>query len=286
MMRNFFIILIAFVVMLVSCSKEDVNSTADYQVLVNAQIPQFGSDTRAPRSEWVDGDQIIVVFSGDLESQRLSAAYLLLTYNQEQHSWSQNWLGTSANEVANKQDKSLAAIYGSSGFNGASFYRGDRLSVTPRAVLDRSSECVMKCDQSEGSYTVSGNVITLNIPMTPLVSQFTIRGISLDDSDWKLKCDQLYDINAGGISLQDDALKAYISIIVKPQSRGMLAYPNADGVAFFGQPKSSDPTNYTFTLTNGTDTYTRTFTDKSINIGNAIIMNGPVDGDLNGWIEQ
>lgn len=289
-MRRFFIISLAFVITaLVGCAKDDIDTSANYEVVVNVEKCDFRGVTRAPRSEWIDGDQIVVVFSGDLSGNKSWAPYLLLTYNKANNSWAQNWVGTTANDVAQKQDKSLAAIYGSSGFRNATFSTNFKsLTIETQATVPyRKAECVMKCDQSEGSYTVSDNVITLNIPMTPLVSQFTIRGISLENDSWTLKCEQLITAVAGEIRLTEDGLKVQTVIITSNFSNGVLAYPSSDGVAFFAEPKSSDTKNYTFTLTNGTKTYTRTFKDKSISVGDAVIMNGPgeceVGEETNGW---
>ena len=56
-------------------------------------------------------------------------------------------------------------------------------------------------------------------------------------------------------------------------------FDNADGVSFFGSAGSfTSSETITFTLTNGTKTYTRSFTGKTLKNGDAIIMDGPDSG--------
>ena len=77
------------------------------------------------------------------------------------------------------------------------------------------------------------------------------------------------------------------SVVVSAKSFNapLAGFANADGVSFYGYyPGATSPSNLTFTLTDGTKTYTRSFTDKGgIKAGDAIIMDGPDSGK---WTEE
>ena len=78
------------------------------------------------------------------------------------------------------------------------------------------------------------------------------------------------------------SLSAAIVGTANGEENGSLAgFANADGVSFYGYNNDSSPEDITFTLTNGEKTYTRTFTNKVLTNGMAIIMDGPDSGKWN-----
>ena len=138
------------------------------------------------------------------------------------------------------------------------------------AVWTQNGCCVMGCE--DGTYTVSGNTITLDITMVPKCAQVTVKGLDVGDN-WVLRSDAL--IQGEGFSLYADSVsvpKGYRG----DNAEGILdGFANADGVSFYGYSSSLDEKDITFYLTNGETTYTRTFTNKQLTNGMAIIMNGP-----------
>ncbi len=269
-MKKILLVMSILAMAFVSCSKDDTNTQNEgYKLVVNMDKPSFGDDTRAPRSSWKNGDVVYVVFNGDAGDKNVNTSlkYLKLSYNGT--SWAPEWVGTTAAEVAAKETKTLNAGY---------------MDTIPIAVelwnagLSFDTEyigiCCMTCN--DGTYTVDGSTIKLNMTLKPEVAQITIKNLDIADG-WELKCNQL--LSKSGISFS-----TYVGTSNINYGKPLRGYSNTDGVSFYGSPKSGT-LDYTFTLSNDSKTYTRTFESKSLNKGNAVIMNGPTDGNLNGWTD-
>ena len=72
MKRLFFAIVALTVMFAVGCSKEEFETLApEYKLVVNMEQASFGDDTRSPRTEWEDGDEVVVVFNGDVREDIL-----------------------------------------------------------------------------------------------------------------------------------------------------------------------------------------------------------------------
>ena len=258
------------VVFAAGCSKEDIDiPSPEYQLVVNMDKPSFGDDTRAPRSSWEDGDVVYVVFNGDVEECR----YLKLSFNGS--SWTPEWVNTTADAVAAKETKTLMAGYTKSALSSTPNYL--QIIGGINFVSSNTGECVMIC--KDGTYTVSDNTITLNLVMKPDVSQVTISNINVEDG-WTLKCDKL--TQCGGFFVSNFSVGASTGSTNGP----LIGYANTDGVAFYGQTQNGSVQDYTFTLSNDSKTYTRKFTSKSLNKGDAVLMDGPTTDVLNGWEEK
>ena len=252
----------------VGCSKEDIDiPSPEYKLVVNMDKPTFGDDTRAERTSWKDGDVVYVVFNGDVYSGVTKRKYLKLTYNDS--SWTPEWAGTTAAEVAAKETKTLLAGYMDKVPTGVELWNGGLYLNTEFIGV-----CCMTC--KDGTYTVEGSTITLNMTLKPEVAQITIKNLKVADG-WELKCDQLLSIKGFGIGAS-----AYTSNLEYNDS--LRGYANDDGVSFYGAPRNGT-NDYTFTLYNDSKTYTRTFSEKSLKDGDAVIMNGPTAGNLNGWTD-
>ncbi len=262
-MKKFIYAISALAVMFAaSCSKDDSNAPAEYQVVVNMDKPSFGEGVRAARTTWEDGDEVYVVFNGDAEA----AKYLKLTYNAG--TWSSEWAGTTAAEVAAKETKTLVAGYMNFPLAKAPYYKDFTKSLSFDSSNTSVGVCVMLCDN--GTYTVSGNTITLDITIEPVVAQVTVRGIDVA-GNWLLKCDKLTRIPDFSVY----APTTGIGESAGAQDDELYGFANTDGVSFYGRPYETDtPKSLTFTLTNGVKTYTRTFTNKTLAAGDAIIMDG------------
>ena len=260
-MKKFIYAISAFaVIFAVGCSKDEVEKPApEYDIVVNMEKPSFGDDTRAARTSWVDGDVVYVVFNEDAKDSK----YLALTYNAG--SWTSKWEGTTAEAVAAKGSGTLKAGYMNVPLNNTNYYSGVGLMFYANAV-NYDGVCVMLCN--DGTYTVSGNTISLDITMKPFCAQVTVKGLDIEDN-WVLSCDGLIDMS--GFCLSDSS----VSPCSQHQGGELHGFANADGVSFYGAESNTYEKDIKFTLTNGETTYTRTFTSKVLTDGMAIIMNGP-----------
>ena len=265
-MKKLIFTICAFAAILaVGCSKELAEtSQKEYKLVVNMDKVSFGNDTRAPRTEWEDGDVVYVVFNGDVSDDE---KYLVLTYNKG--AWSSEWVGTTAEAVAAKDIKTFSAGYMNIAAADSTPYYWDAISALCVYSSIGEGVCVMLCDN--GTYTVSGNTITMDIDMVPECAQITVRDINIYDN-WTLSCDKLMSL--GGFSIS--SLKP--STATRDYNNSLCGFANIDGVSFYGSPDVAT-SSLTFTLSNGEKTYTRTFIDKSLSNGDAIIMNGPFNAN-------
>ena len=276
-MKKILLVMSILAMAFVSCSKDEVENPAPkYDLVVNMDKPSFGDDTRAVRTSWENGDVVYVVFDGDLYDGATAAKYLTLTYNNS--SWTPTWVGTNIDEVAAKTTKTLRALYVNTPVT-PDFWNGDgqqflTCDSTTKGVY------VMKCDN--GTYTESDSTITLNIALDHECSQITVRGIDVA-GNWTLSCNELQAIWGGSFKNND---KVVISATNFNDS--LTGFANADGVSFYGYyPGATSGSNLIFTLSNGTKTYTRSFTDKGgLEAGEAIIMDGPDSGKWTEVVEE
>lgn len=264
-MKKILFALSALVIFAVGCSKSDIDTTViKYDLVVNIEKPSFGDSTRAARTSWEDGDVVYIVFNGDAYESK----YLTLTYNDG--SWTPNWVRTTAEAVASKETKTLQA-----GYMNTPVYDDPVFNIYASAFMtypniDDNGICVMTC--SDGSYTVDGNTITLDITMKLECAQVTIRDIEVG-GNWILKCDNLQ--SARGFFIPESG---FAGINGGAQEGPLHGFANEDGVSFFGKSCTSVETTWTFTLSNGEKTYTRSFGNKQLLDGDAIIMDGPSSG--------
>ena len=265
-MKKFILAFSILAMALVSCSKDEVETPApEYNVVVNMDKPSFGQDVRAARTSWESGDEVYVAFNGDVYAGFEVQKYLKLTYNGS--SWTPTWVGTTAAEVAAKETKTLQAGYINSASNISTIKTMGFLSFSS---IMGNGICIMTCN--DGTYSVSGSTITLNIVMRHQTTQVTVKGIDVDDN-WTLKSDRL--LKKGGFTFSPSGIGTSNHSYNDP----LHGFDNADGVSFFGSAGSfTSSETITFTLTNGTKTYTRSFTGKTLKNGDAIIMDGPESG--------
>ena len=278
------------------------------KVVVNMDKPGFGEDTRAPRTGWEDGDEVIVTMASPGTGIRL-------TYDANSDSWTTKMLRISntnyveadfdevmASFLENPEDAegSIYAAYFSSGIDRLTFVAPSTttlptMAITTNASLTSMGECVMTCEN--GTYkveeTASEYVLTLNITMKPQVAQFTIRNLNVED-DWNISIHGPVNGYAGGIitpygvelTLIEDVFNGYphqngndISIFAAPwQSNAdipdFMLEELPDG---FEMPENMYQTLlYAFTVQDGGENwFEREFDYKAVKIGGAVIMDGP-----------
>ena len=275
-MKKILLVMSILAMAFVSCSKDDANTQNDgYKLVVNiSEKPAFNEVSRAVRTSWENGDVVYVLFEGDLYDGATAAKYLTLTYNNS--SWTPTWVGTNIDEVAAKATKTLRALYVNTPVTPDFWYNGQILSFnsTTQGVY------VMQCN--DGTYTVSDSTITLNIALEHKCSQITVRGIDVA-GNWTLSCNELQAILGGSVRNSNN-----VGVSATSFNDPLAGFANADGVSFYGYyPGATTSSNLIFTLSNGTKTYTRSFTDNGrLKAGDAIIMDGPDSGKWTEVVEE
>ena len=311
-MKKMFFALAALVLAFTGCSQEDeaiqTNEQKAVKVVVNMDKPGFGEDTRAARTGWVDGDEVICTMGGP-------GIGIHLTYDADSDSWTTKMLrisGTNyvdadfdevmASFLENPEDAEgpVKAAYFSSGIYSLAFVEPPFLAmvITTNAARISMGECVMTCEN--GSYGVEGNeedgyVLTLNITMKPQVAQYTIRNLNLADA-WYICMEDESPINmyAGGDITPEGVV---LGLIEGPY----YAYPHQNGndISIFAAPWQSNEdipidlweslspelqdddefycteTSYAFRVENDENWFERTIGYKEVKNGDAVIMDGP-----------
>ena len=308
-MKKIFFALAALVLAFTGCSQEEdaiqVSEKKAIKVVVNMDKPGFGEDTRAPRTGWEDGDQVIVALSDGLEIY--TSGYIKLIYNVTEgrgawttEFWESTGKTSSSNFINNLYDRfvtdgSVKAAYFSSGVKSVEI---PSLNITTNASygFDKFGECVMTCE--DGTYSFVGDVLTLTITMIPQVAQFTIRDLNVEDG-WNISIEGPVNGYAGGkitpdgveLTLIEDVLYGYphqngndISIFAAPwQSNADIPdfIRSLPGYEITSEESYKEP--YYFTV-HDEDTYwfVREFDYKEVAIGGAVIMDGPYTEDEDG----
>lgn len=279
------------------------------KVVVNMDKPSFGDDTRAARTDWEDGDEVICTMGGP-------GIGIRLTYDANSDSWTTKMLRISntnyveadfdevmASFLENPEDAegSIYAAYFSSGIDRLTFVAPPTttlptMAITTNASLTSMGECVMTCEN--GTYkveeTASEYVLTLNILMKPQVAQYTIRDLNIEDG---------WNINMGG-----SPINMYAGGAITPEGVDLrliedvpYGYPHQNGndISIFAAPWQSNEdipsalwdmlpeylktddfyctqNFYEFTVEDGGDNwFERVFDYKAVKIGGAVIMDGP-----------
>lgn len=313
-MKKIFFALAALVLAFTGCSKEEdaiqVSEKKAVKVVVNMDKPGFGEDTRAPRTGWVEGDEVICTMGGP-------GIGIRLTYDADSDSWTTKMLrisGTNYPEVdfdevmasflENPEDAEgrIMAAYFSSGIYSLAFVAPNpptiplpTMVITTNASRISMGECVMTCEN--GTYkieeTAGEYVLTLDITMKPQVAQYTIRDLNIEDG-WNISIMGPVNGYAGGIITPDGIELTLIEDVFNgyPHQNGndisIFAAPwqsNADIPDFmleslpdgFEMPENMYQTLlYAFTVRDGGENwFDREFDYKAVEIGGAVIMDGP-----------
>ncbi|MBP3564225.1 MAG: hypothetical protein J6J77_01155 [Alistipes sp.] len=204
------------------------------KVVVNMDKPSFGDDTRAARTDWEDGDEVVVTIGNNI------AYYcLILTYDGTSKKWTttvmepnlrtgvfvEGSISTIAYDIlgdATEVSSIARAAYFSSGvaeifYGNLSAAASTRASATNGLIIvtnagrgcswkggtpsvgDHFGECIMIC--RDGGFTLKETddsyELTLDITMQPMVAQFTIRDLKVED-DWSIWVDAPMTFAAGG----------------------------------------------------------------------------------------
>ncbi len=201
----------------------------------------------------------------------------------------------------------LKAIYCSSGLSYFDPIFEDGVLVGTQylsiASEDGIGECIMTCDNDDnGTYSVSEGVLTLNITMKPRVAQYTIRDLNIEDG-WNISIHGPVNFYAGACFTEG-------GIVLTPIERALYGYlhQNGNDISIFAAPWQSNadipnfmleelpdgyemPVNmyqtllYEFTVHDeDANWFVREFDYKAVEIGDAVIMDGPnTDGAASKW---
>ena len=291
-MKKILFVLSALVVFAVGCSKNDIDTPeTKYDLVVNINKPSFGDDTRASRNSWEDGDEVTLFFGEDF----LQRKWLVLTYQDGE--WSpkdEGWFNGYVNELANKDDKSLAAVYCSTP-GDLDLAEVDGNKYVGRWESSNNGMLIMFCENGSFEVDSVNGIIEINATLVPKSDkysfvQFTIRNISAETDNWTLEVDGRPVQVCKDFVLQiNDHDELELNFVVYDMG-SLMGYRNQDGVAFYGLIPNSElgvSNDYTFTLTNGGDAwYTKTFEGKTLNAGDAVKFNGPAYGNNHGWQKE
>ncbi len=257
----------------------------------------LGDATRAPRNSWLEGDEVMLFFGADYQSEK----WLTLLYND--NVWSikdRADFDESAyiTELANTEVKSLVAVYCST--------PGDVALDGYMLCLSESKELgmlVMTCD--DGSYSVDNEqgIFTINASLSPgdennSFVQFTVRGIDLkswNDKDWVLRLNSSVTVYSC-LNFMHFAYGDFASVFLETENvldNSLMGYKYGDdGVSFFAVILNEDfgeKYDFEFGLTDRECYYKKTFTGKTLQPNSAIIFDGPInDAEIggttsNGW---
>lgn len=291
-MKKILFVLSALVVFAVGCSKNDIDTPeTKYDLVVNINKPSFGDDTRASRNSWKDGDEVTLFFGKDF----LQSKWLVLTYQDGE--WSpenEGWFNEYVNELANKDDKSLAAVYCSTP-GALALSEKDGKKYVGRWASSDNGMLIMFCEDGDFEVDSVNGIIEINATLVPNSDkysfvQFTIRNISAETDNWTLEVDgRPVQVCRDFVLKINNNDELELNFVVYDMG-SLMGYRNQDGVAFYGLIPNSVlgvSNDYAFTLTNGGDAlYTKTFEGKTLNAGDAVIFNGPAYGNNHGWQKE
>ncbi len=308
-MKKIFFALAALVLAFTGCSQEEdaiqVSEKKAVKVVVNMDKPGFGEDTRAPRTEWVEGDEVVAVLAN------LFGAYVKLTY-QEDKTWETAFYqydededmyielteGESVSLVAEIESAlpsgPVKAAYFSSGVLGVS-YNETYVHIITKALTQNMGECIMTC--KDGEYSVSGGVLTLDITMIPQVAQFTIRGLDYEDNYIVGYAGTITAYASGNITADGVELNPVGALGGNHEA---WVHHNKDGISIYASPWQEVPEGFDIEMLNSVGGLgyfsfrlstenahigNRSFTGKSsLKNGGAVIMDGPyTDGAASKW---
>ncbi|MCE2615727.1 hypothetical protein [Phocaeicola oris] len=270
--------LMACTALLCSCSsEEEVTRQTDeqyrFEVNITTEQAAGAAETRAVKQTFVNGDVVWVGFKDNMNG------VLKLTYDGTE--WTPSCTGTLTNDqIVTADEKRCAAVWIDGVTTepkipswGKDFFVWDSIPVPDILVA------------SEQPYTVDDKTKTIRLNLTlginSSIVKITVTGLA--KGTWKLSEQDMLNklfpcINTNYLSVSYAGSGDYGDTIT--------GHPASDGYYFIGSVKIGGVPNPTFTLTNGTDTYTKTFTGKTLKWKSAIKIAGPTKSDLKGWTKE
>lgn len=178
-MKKSFIILVAAIAALVSCSKAEINTPVENNSLkfdINVNIENaFGAQTKATKTAWEDGDQIYLFFRG------ASGGYAVLSYDGS--SWETTLNGITDANISGAQQKTFCAIYAP--------FDGEPVKGNGTFVFSGDS---YYSSAANVRYTVVDNVVTADLTMA--IANFVQIYVEGTSENATLSCNQLSTVSA------------------------------------------------------------------------------------------
>lgn len=258
-MRKIFISLMA-VVLFIGCTKED-KAPANKELKVVFTVSEkagFSNDTKAIKTGWVEGDQILLVF-------RPHNLTCLLPFAENTNTIKLTYTAGKWVTVGFNGD---VALLSSAGYYSGIHHYGD----VAFDVVDANDKVFLKNYtggdflESYGSYTISDGVLDLGeINMTRDADAYiiSVRELASVEGPWTMK---VGDNNNTNTMIYDLSFESNCLFLESDDSTGGLrnmgAYGSAGGsvngtdISFYFEGTNEYKGNtYYFTVTNGTDSY-------------------------------
>lgn len=264
----------AIALLFAACAR-NIDVPADNEIKVQFEIAEkgdFGADTKAVKTGWEMGDQIWVVLSDDPAGTDYVLAKPINFLRWENKSGKPIWK-CSTDNLGSLQD------YNESGVYKAIYYVGSvnwgEVSAFGVTLPDyKGGEFLV----AEGDYQIVDDVLvlgTINMTRPENLIQISVKDLGSKKGTWTLSVEgivqgnELTDLNhlaSGSIDL-DSQINVQVSRFSSVNAQGVKC---GDDVAFCFLAGSNPGTrNYTFTLSDGGQTYTYNNVIKSIGKGKA-----------------
>lgn len=248
-----------------------VSEKKAFKVVVNMDKPGFGEDTRTARQGWEDGDEVVVTLGSNIAYYCLKLTYdgtsnkwttTVMEPNMRTGVFVEGSISTIAVDIlgdATEVSDIARAAYFSSGvaeivYGNLSAATSTRASATLGLIVatnacrgcgwkgdtpdagSRFGECIMIC--REGVFTLKETddsyELTLDITMEPMVAQFTIRDLKVEDN-WRIWVDAPMTFAAGGYFTERGI---YLNAI-EYQNLG-YCHQNGDDISIYAVPWQSN----------------------------------------------
>ena len=227
-------LLICLAAGLLSCTKEPAQQAVSAGVPMNFEINVTG--TKAAKTSWEDGDEIILFFKG------IEDNFILFSYNEETQEWDAgiSYDTFTSSDFENLEEKILSAVY----LPGIS-------SITPEDGyfsffgIDEKPIFNYYLAQAGVHYTVDGTTVSASFTMEKPEDfvQFHVAGIEDAVNNYTFASPQVRPVALAGINfdgtLREEVLQA---------GARLSGFADADGVIYAGRLVNPDANAYTFTL--------------------------------------
>ena len=249
------IFLLCLAVGFLSCTKEPV-TTQESATGVPMNFEISVAETKADKTTWADGDKIYVFFKG------LAAKYLVMTYNA-----TTGWANTSGGDTlldtdfSSLETKTLTAVHFP--VNVKVTYDNGRFSFANSLSLKPVYNYYLF--QTGNAYTVAGATVTATLTMGKPADmvQIHVAGIQGEVSAYTFGCSKIRPVACKSVGTDGT-----ITENVLHAGALLSGIADSDGGIFAG--RLTDPgveTNYTFTVTDNSNIYTLTRSNRALTAG-------------------
>ena len=267
-MRKIFIAIMAFAaVALAGCSKEAFNDSNELKLSFTVDDkPSLGNDTRALKSGWESGDQILLVFIGSNGPLDYNNGSNTITLKYNGTNWIADKSRINTSLLSGDGQRKYKAIYHPGEITFGAY--DSHLGGYPLIGYKGGEQL-----EYSGLYSCENDIIDLGtISLTRNSSDFQVSVKGLTGNNWKLSIMNGSVGNSGVNIIHAKANKLYLNrnsfILEQKFTNNNDAMSTATGVEyggdvsfFFKKIDSTTATALTFVLTNDTDTYHYTKTE-------------------------